>query len=501
VTDQPELARGETPDRRSTVSPRHGACESDRAKAGEIVVVGAGPAGLAAAQELTRHGRRPIVLEQRHAVGGLARTETYKGYRFDIGGHRFLTKVPEIDTIWREILGPELMRVRRLSRIYYDGRFFDYPLNVPNLLRTIRPIEGIQMLCSYGRARVRPFPTEETFEHWVTNRFGARLYETFFKAYTEKVWGVPCDQLRADWAAQRIKGLSFGSVVRNALYDNGRVKSLANEFLYPRLGPGQMWERVAGSVQAAGGAVHLNTAITSVLTSGTRIAAVTARCDGASWEIPVDALLTSMPITKLIAMLDPPTPAAILEAGRGLLYRDFLIVNLIVRGAHLFPDNWIYVHSPEVKVGRIQNFKNWSAAMVPDPSRTSLGMEYFCSVGDALWERTDHDLVELAAKEIASLGLARSADVEDSYVIRERRAYPVYDGDYRRHLDVIQAYLAGFENLQTVGRNGMHRYNNQDHAMLTGILAARNVLGAHHDLWLVNTERSYYEEQQLGQTG
>ncbi len=472
-----------------------------RGHAGAIVVVGAGPAGLAAAQELIRLGERPVVTERRHVVGGLARTETYKGYRFDIGGHRFLTKVPEVEALWRQALGPELLRVRRLSRIYYDGRFFDYPLNAANLVRTIRVMEGLRMLASYGRARVRPVRPEDTFEDWVTNRFGARLYETFFKGYTEKVWGVPCSQLRADWAAQRIRGLSFGSALRSALFENRQVKSLSSEFLYPRLGPGQMWQRIAHTVVASGGTVHMNTEISGLLASGRRITALTARRDGASWQIPVAALVTSMPITNLIAMLDPPPPAAVAGAARGLRYRDFLIVNLVVGRAHLFPDNWIYVHSPAVHVGRIQNFKNWSAAMVPDPTRTSLGMEYFCSAGDALWARTDHDLVELASTEIEALGLARRADVEDSYVIRERRAYPVYDSEYRRHLDVIRAYLAGFENLQTVGRNGMHRYNNQDHAMLTGMLAARNVAGARHDLWLVNTERSYYEEQQVGAGG
>lgn len=463
---------------------------------GAIVVAGAGPAGLSAAYELARSGIGPVVLERHRLVGGIARTERYKGYRFDLGGHRFLTKVPEIAALWQEMLGPELLRVPRLSRIFYDGRYFDYPLNVPNLLRTIRFREGLEMLVSYGRSRMRPFSPEETFEHWVTNRFGARLYETFFKTYTEKVWGLPCHELRADWAAQRIRGLSLGSVVRNAFFEDNRVKSLASAFLYPRLGPGQMWEAFADRVREAG-SVQLDTEITAILTAGARVTGLTAHRDGASWEIPVRALISSIPVSRLVAILDPAPPPAVLAAARGLQYRDFIIVNLIVNRRTLFPDNWIYVHSPNVRVGRIQNFKNWSPSLVPDASRSSLGMEYFCSVGDALWERSDHDLVELATAEIEALGLARSSDVEDSCVIRERAAYPVYDADYRRHLDVIRDHLARFENLQTVGRNGMHRYNNQDHAMLTGLLAARNVLGASHDLWEVNTERSYYEEQQV----
>jgi protoporphyrinogen oxidase len=403
-----------------------------------------------------------------------------------------------VEAIWRDVLGADLLRVPRLSRIYYDGRFFDYPLSVANLVRRIHPMEGLRMLASYGRAQISPMRPEETLDAWVTNRFGARLYQTFFKSYTEKVWGVPCTQLRAEWAAQRIKGLSLGTALRSALFNDRRVKSLSSEFLYPRLGPGQMWERVAHGVTASGGTVQTNTSVTGVITQGRRVTAVTARRDGASWEIPVAALATSMPVTRLIAVMDPPPPAAVLAAARGLKYRDFVIVNLIIGRPRLFPDNWIYVHSPEVQVGRIQNFKNWSAAMVPDDQRTSVGMEYFCSVGDALWQRTDHDLAELASREIETLGLARRADIEDSYVIRERRAYPVYDGDYRRHLDVIRGYLAPFENLETIGRNGMHRYNNQDHAMLTGMLAARNLAGERHDLWLVNTERSYYEDHQAG---
>jgi protoporphyrinogen oxidase len=464
-----------------------------------VVIIGAGPAGLTAAYELGKQGVKSVVLEQADKVGGISRTEVYKQYRFDIGGHRFFTKIGEVQQVWKEILGNDFIKVPRLSRIYYQGKFYNYPLSLFNTLSNLGIVPSFLILISYLKAKLRaklhPEVEPETFEGWVTDRFGERLYRTFFKTYTEKVWGIPCSKIQADWAAQRIQGMSLKRAVVNALFGSQNAKSLIKEFDYPRLGPGMMWERCQEILEGQGSPVHLHTSVTQIKREGTRIKSITAQQGDRTFELTSEHFISTMPVTALVRRLDPLPPAHVLEAARGLKYRDFLIVSLIVNRAHLFPDNWLYIHSPEFKVGRIQNFKNWSPAMVPDPNKTCLGMEYFCSEGDALWEMPDAKLIELASREAIELKLGvQPGDVEDGVVIRQYKAYPVYDGEYRQHLQVIQEYLETFDNLQTVGRNGMHRYNNQDHSMLTGILAARNVLGETHDLWNVNTERSYHEE-------
>ena len=459
-----------------------------------VAIAGAGPAGLAAALTLVRKGTPVAVYEAGARVGGIARTEEHRGYRFDIGGHRFLTKVPEVHALWSEVLGADFIRVPRLSRIYYGGRFFDYPLSLPNVLGNLGPVESARIAMSYLRARLWPVVPEESLEAWVTNRFGDRLYRTFFKTYTEKVWGLPCHVLRADWAAQRIRGLSLTRAVSHAIFRGGSTTSLTGQFHYPRLGPGQMWERFAALVEAAGSTVRPRTRVSAVHHRDGRVRAITVHGPAETTEVPVTDLVSSIALPELLRALDPAPPPPVLDAAARLRFRDFLIVVLIVNRDGLFPDNWIYVHTPAVRVGRIQNFKNWSPAMVPDQRTTSLGMENFCSEGDDIWERTGDELVTLASAELETLGLSPSASVIDGCVLRQRRAYPVYDGEYRQHVETIRRYLAGFDNLQTIGRNGMHRYNNQDHSMLTGILAARNVLGESHDLWDVNTERSYYEE-------
>lgn len=458
-----------------------------------VVIIGAGPAGLTAAYESVRRGIRPIVLEKADKVGGLARTDRYKGYCFDIGGHRFFTQVDQVQRLWQEMLGEDFLKVPRLSRIYYRGRFLNYPLDFFNALSNLGIVESLLILLSYFKAQLWPYPEEKTFEQWVSNRFGRRLYKTFFQTYTEKVWGIPCHMIQADWAAQRIRGLSLRAAVSNALFDTNNAKSLINEFHYPMLGPGLMWQRFQEAVESRGGQIHLHAEVVRLKREGRGIKGITARCGGEIIEISGEHFISTMPLSDLIARLDPPPPADVVQAARQLTYRAFILVGLIVDRADLFPDNWIYVHSPEVKVGRVQNFKNWSPAMVPDPQKTSLGMEYFCTEGDAVWRMSDTELIELATRELASLGLAYAAEVEDGAVIRQPKAYPVYDREYRQHLQVIQRHLATIDNLQTIGRNGMHRYNNQDHSMLTGMLAVRNLLGEDHDLWSANTERSYYE--------
>jgi protoporphyrinogen oxidase len=461
----------------------------------KCTIIGGGPAGLTAAWELVHHHWKPVVLEMDARVGGIARTEEYKGYRFDIGGHRFFTKCPEVQELWEKMLPGGFLTVPRLSRIHYRGRFFHYPLRLFEVVWGLGLWESGLMFLSHMKTFFFPRKREESLEDWVVNRFGERLYRTFFKTYTEKVWGIPCTKIRADWAAQRIRKLSFFSAVRNSLFGGGNVKSLISAFQYPPLGPGQLWEECAKTVVARGGELSLGSAVRSIHHQDGRVTHLTIRDSDGESDIAVEEVISTMPLRLLVENLHPAPPEPVLHAARSLKYRDFLIVVLIIDRGHLFPDNWIYVHSPEVRVGRIQNFKNWSAAMVPDDATTSLGMEYFCSVGDDLWEMEDAELIKLAGREIKELGLDGDGRVIDGKVIRQRAAYPVYDEEYQKHLETLRAYLATFENLQTIGRNGMHRYNNQDHSMLCGLYAARNLMGASHDLWDVNTERSYYEEQ------
>jgi protoporphyrinogen oxidase len=462
----------------------------------QFVVVGGGPAGLTAAYELTKFGHRPLVFEKLDTVGGLARTANYKGFHFDMGGHRFFTKVPEVQKMWQEILPDDFLRRPRLSRIYYRGKFFNYPLKPFNALRGLGLFQSILVILSYFRWHFFPYRHEDTFEQWVTNRFGRRLFLTFFKTYTEKVWGIPCSTLKAEWAAQRIKDLSLKTAVMNMFFKPKRIiKTLVEEFDYPRLGPGMMWNAVKQEIERRSGFVHLRSDVLRIHRTGNRIDGLVVRCGGEERTVTATDFISSMPITEFVKKLDPPPPPEILEAASRLTYRDFLTVCLVVNRPDPFPDNWIYIHSPDVKVGRIQNFKSWSPDMVPDPAKSSLGLEYFCTEGDEVWTMSDVDLIALGKREVERIGLARQADVEDGCVVRVDKAYPVYDSDYREHLERLRSYVDGFKNFQTIGRNGLHRYNNQDHAMLTGMLAVRNaVLAEKNDLWSVNTDQEYHEE-------
>ena len=472
---------------------------SDTAKE-TAVIIGGGPAGLTAAYELQKRSEvvRPVVFEADRIVGGISRTESHNGYRFDIGGHRFFTKVPEVEEMWHEVLGDDFITRPRLSRIFYRDKFYAYPLKIFNALGNIGPYEAGRILISYMKWKVRPSKTEETFEQWVINRFGGRLYMHFFRSYTEKVWGISPRNIRADWAAQRIKNLSLPKAIWNALSGANDTASLIEEFQYPRLGPGMMWEKTAALVDENGGEVNLESAVTRVHRDGHRVTGVGVR----TWEdgkvrnrhVEGEHFINTMALRDLIHAFDPPPPPEVVAAADRLKYRDFLIVTLVLKQVDPFPDNWIYVHSPKVKVGRIQNFRAWSPEMLPDPSTASIGMEYFCQSGDGLWTMSDTELRALAAEELEILGLGRATDVIDAAIIRQPKAYPVYDGEYQEALEVVAGWINSLENFQTVGRNGLHRYNNQDHSMLSAMLAARNILGEDHDVWSVNVDRAYHEE-------
>ncbi len=469
---------------------------------GNVVVIGAGPAGLTAAYQLGKRGVTTTVLEADDIVGGISRSPERDGWRFDIGGHRFFTKVKAVEDLWHEILTPdELMTRPRLSRIFYEGKYYDYPIKPFNALFNLGPIEAVRCVLSYLWVKVRPLKDTSTLESYIVSNYGWRLYHHFFKTYNEKVWGVPASELSADWGAQRIKGMSLFAAVWEPLRARvvgrrGRSKqvtSLIEEFEYPKYGPGMMWERCRELVEAQGSKVLMETPATRILHEGGRATAVVAGRDGATTTLPVDHVISSMPLTALVRSMDPPIPAGVERAAADLTYRDFLTVALVVPAEDGFPDNWIYVHSPKVEVGRIQNFGSWSPYLVKD-GRTCLGLEYFVFEGDEMWTKSDDDLVEQAKAELAVLGLAEPSHVEAGYVVRMPKAYPTYDDTYAANVEVLRAWLAEHAaNVHPVGRNGMHKYNNQDHSMYTAMLTVENIGGANHDIWAVNVEDEYHE--------
>ena len=477
----------------------------------EVFVIGAGPAGLTAAYCLTKEARSVIVIERDPVyVGGISRTVDYKGYLFDIGGHRFFSKSKEVVALWQEILPDDFIARPRLSRIYYNGKFFAYPLKAFEALFKLGVFTSAACLLSYAYAKIFPVARARTFHEWVRNQFGERLFQIFFKTYTEKVWGMSCDEISADWAAQRIKGLDLTTAVINGLKralrfgakatakanaGGGTVKTLIESFQYPRKGPGMMWEAAARKITARGGRIMMGRELVALEFDDAqnlwRIEVTTAR--GGRESFTARHVVSSAPLRELVARLKP-APISLLHA-RALRYRDFLTVALMVRKDELFPDNWIYIHDPSVKVGRVQNFRSWSPEMVP-AGMSCLGLEYFCFEGDGLWNAPDRDLIALAKKEVAEIGLVAAADVIDACVVRQAKAYPVYDEDYRNNVAAIRLDLEGrYPTLHVVGRNGMHRYNNQDHAMMTAMLTARNILAGSrlYDVWNVNEDAEYHE--------
>ncbi len=458
-----------------------------------VVVLGGGPAGLTAGYLLAKQGQPVLLLESTEFIGGIARTQVRDGYRFDLGGHRFFTKVKEVDDLWHEIMKEEFLKRPRKSRIYWNDKFLEYPLQGMDVIRKLGPVELTRCMASYAWAAAKPKGREDTFEVWVSNRFGKRLYQHFFKTYTEKLWGVSATEIRAEWAAQRIKGLSFFSAAKAAFFGNsGNIKSLISEFNYPRFGPGQMWEQMADDIKAQGGEIRLNAPVTKLVTDGGRITEVIAGGE----TLHPSHVISSLPLRTTVGIASPEAPVEVRDAARGLRYREFLTVLLVIDVEDPFDDNWIYIHQPGVRVLRIQNFKSWSPHMIPEgETASSIGMEYFCFEGDELWNMDDDDLVKMAGQEIEKLHLAPADKVRFGFVERVHKAYPIYDEHYAERVGTIRSWLETFSNITQVGRNGLHRYNNSDHSMLTAMRAVDNImLGSHHDIWDVNVESVYHEE-------
>lgn len=476
-----------------------------------VAILGAGPAGLTAAYSLGKKNIPVVILEaDPEYVGGISRTARYKDYHFDIGGHRFFSKAKEVEDLWTEILPDDMLLRPRSSRIFYNGKFFAYPLKGTEALMKLGPIEAAMCVASYAKARIAPNPNPKNVEEWVSNQFGERLFSIFFKTYTEKVWGMSCKDISADWAAQRIKGLALGTAIKNALLGARKpknrkdvIKTLIDSFRYPRKGPGMLWEACAKKVKAQGGVIQMGCHADSLDYSedrGTWKIGYT-RADGTKDVLEARAVISSAPLREVAEALTPRLSDEAIKAANALRYRDFLTVTLILEDKNVFDDNWIYIHDPGVKVGRVQNFKSWSPEMIPDPKMTCYGLEYFCFEGDGLWTSSDEELLALAKRELEQIGLAKASDVKDGCVVRQRKAYPVYDDDYAKNVEKVRAEMEKrFPTLYPVGRNGMHKYNNQDHAMMTAMLTAENIAAGKRvfDVWNVNQDAEYHEAGKAG---
>ena len=455
---------------------------------------------MAAARELSKRGLRTTIFDRNDRPGGLARTEWIDSAGFDVGPHRFFTKSRQVLELWQEVLETDLLEVDRLTRILYGGHMFSYPLKPVEALRKLGIWTSGRALISYARVRLRARSDDQepaNFEEWVIREFGHVLYDIFFRSYTEKVWGVPCDQISKEWAGQRIKGLNLASAIRNSLTsEKTDVRSLVERFYYPRFGAGQLYERMANEIEGAGSTVRLGNTVTKVMHHNGRIESIATERSG---TVNVDHLFSSAPITDLVYSLEPAAPAAILAAADRLTYRAHITVNCLLSGPAPFPDNWIYINSPEVRMARVANYRSFSTAMTPDPGRTPISVEYFCFENDELWNSSDEELGKLAESELTATGLITPGSIEMCFVVREPDSYPTYYLGHDEHFDVLFEYLRRFTNLTLMGRAGIYRYNNQDHSLLTGLYAARNYLGETSiDLRSINADDEYLETVPIG---
>ena len=465
----------------------------------KIIIVGAGPAGLTAAWEAEKFGYKTLILESTSQVGGISRTVERDGWRFDIGGHRFFTKVDLVNKIWDEILDKDDFLLRpRMSRIYYKKKFFDYPLKPLNALSNLGLFESIACVISYIFVRIFPPKDQNNFENWVAARFGWRLYNIFFKTYTEKVWGIEANKIGSDWASQRIKNLSLSKAILNAFFKDKSdevITTLIDEFKYPKFGPGMMWETAYSKLTNKGHKIVLNSKVKKIEKYDTNSYKVILE-SGDVFE--AEHVITSMPLASLPSTIYPNEDKETKLSGESLKFRDFLSVALVLDVEDAFPDNWIYIHEPEVKVGRIQNYGSWSPYLIKE-GMTCLGLEYFVNENDNMWNSSDDDLIELAKRELEYLKIIDTGKIKNGYVVRMPKAYPVYDLEYQQNITVIRRWLENnHANIHPIGRNGMHRYNNQDHSMVAGVLTVRNILNKEtNNIWEINVEDEYHEEKIL----
>ncbi|MCU1384688.1 MAG: Protoporphyrinogen oxidase [Acidobacteria bacterium] len=470
------------------------------------VVMGAGPGGLCAAYVLTRAGASAVVVEKAPFVGGLARTirrTTAVGeFKFDIGGHRWFTKNDELNDLFREVVADELLWVDRVSRIYFDGRYVDYPLKISNALTAIGPVTAARAMADYLRTRVqhqlRPQPIASMEDAYI-DQFGPTLYQLFFQRYSEKVWGLPCSEMSGDWVSQRSKGMSLVTAVKDAIIPSrGKVVSLIDNFMYPRNGFGRLSERMADGIGAGGNAVRLNAGVVRVHRQGRCVTAITVNTADGPERIEGDEFVSSIPLTYLAEIMDPPAPPEVVAAATALTFRNIITVNLMLRRRQVTPDTWLYVHDRNILFGRLHEPKNWSPAMVPGDDYTSIVAEYFCSFGDAIWSMTDEALVERTVRHLVKdLRFIAPEEVLGGFAVRAPRAYPSYVLGYEAPLATVKAFISAFDNLQIIGRYGTFRYNNTDHSIETGLLAAKNILGESHDLDRVNSEQEYHEVKRV----